>query len=204
MNILKTAQKGALLAALAALVALLPPAQPAARALEVAGQTVPDTAEVAGKQLLLNGAGKRVKVIFDVYVAALYTTAKTVDPAAIITPTPPAPRRIELRMLRTVGAPTMFESFTEGMEANIPNGKAGMKQYATQIAALSKIFDDAKSAAKGDAIQIDFIPAQGTLITIRGKPHLAIPGDDFAAAMLSIWLGKSPAQENLKQKLLGG
>ena len=175
-----------------------------ARALEIAGQTVPATAEVAGKQLVLNGAGKRVKfAIADVYVAALYTTAKTTDAAAIITPTPSAPRRIELRMLRTVGASTMFDSFKDGMEANIAGGEAGMKQYAPQIAALSKIFDDAKSAAKGDAIQIDFIPAQGTLITIRGKPHPVIPGDDFAAAMLSIWLGKNPAQDSLKKKLLG-
>jgi len=200
MNILKTALKPTLLAALTTLLLL---GLTNARALEIAGQTVPGAAAVAGKQLVLNGAGKRVKYVFDVYIAALYTTAKTPDPAAIITPTPPAPRRIELRMLRTVGASTMFDSFEDGMEANIAGGEAGMKQYAAQIAALSKIFDDAKSAAKGDVIQIDFIPAQGTIITIRGKTHPAIPGDDFASAMLSIWLGKSPAQESLKKKLLG-
>jgi hypothetical protein len=95
----------------------------------------------------------------------------------------------------------MYESFADGMAANI--GKDGMKKYAAQAAALSKIFAEAKSAAKGDAIQIDFIPAQGTLITIRGTPHPAIPGDDFASAMLSIWLGSKPAQESLKKKLLG-
>ena len=171
-----------------------------ARALEIAGQTLPDTAEVAGKQLVLNGAGKRVKYgVADVYVAALYTTAKTADAAAIITST--APRRIELRMLRNVDAKTMYESFAEGMAANI--GKDGMKKYADQVAALSKIFAEAKSAAKGDAIQIDFIPAQGTIITIRGNSHPAIAGDDFASAMLSIWLGTKPAQESLKKKLLG-
>jgi len=194
MNILKTTR-------LALLAALLPLALSNARALEIAGQTLPATAGVAGKQLVLNGAGKRVKVVFDVYVAALYTTAKTADAAAVITPATPAPRRIELRMLRNVDAKTMYESFAEGMEANI--GKDGMKKYADQVAALSKIFAEAKSAAKGDAIQIDFIPAQGTQITIRGKPHPAIPGDDFASAMLSIWLGAKPAQESLKKKLLG-
>jgi len=198
MNILKTT----LLAALTALTTLLPLALTNARALEIAGQTVPDTAEVAGKQLLLNGAGKRVKIVFDVYVAALYTTAKTTDADAIINATATAPRRVELRMLRSVGASTMLESFTEAMEANI--GKDGMAKYAAQIAALTKIFDDAKSASKGDVIEIDFIPAQGTLLTIRGKTHPAIAGDDFASAMLSIWLGKSPAQDSLKKKLLGG
>jgi len=96
----------------------------------------------------------------------------------------------------------MLESFTEAMEANI--GKDGMKKFAVQIAALTKIFDDAKSAAKGDVIEIDFIPAQGTLLTIRGKACPVIAGDDFASAMLSIWLGKSPAQDSLKKKLLGG
>jgi len=170
-----------------------------ARALEIAGQTVPDSAEVAGKQLVLNGAGKRVKIVFDVYVAALYTAAKTADADAVINAF--APRRIELRMLRSVGASTMYESFAEGMEANI--GKDGLKKFAAQIASLSKIFDEAKSAAKGDVIQIDFVPAQGTLLTIRGKSYPAIEGDDFASAMLSIWLGKSPAQDSLKKKLLG-
>jgi len=170
-----------------------------ARALEIAGQTVPDTAEVAGKQLILNGAGKRVKIVFDVYVAALYTTAKTADADAVITST--APRRVELRMLRTVSATTMYEALAEGIEANI--GKDGMKKYATQIAALSKIFDEAKSASKGDIIEIDFIPGQGTILTIRGKTYPTIEGDDFASAMLSIWLGTKPAQESLKKKLLG-
>jgi len=200
MNILKTSLLAALIALTALATPLLTPALPSARALEIAGQTVPDTAEVAGKQLVLNGAGKRVKIVFDVYVAALYTTAKTADAAAVINA--PAPRRVELRMLRNVGASTMLESFTEAMEANI--GKDGMAKYAAQIAALTKIFDEAKSASKGDVIEIDFIPAQGTQLTIRGKTCPAIAGDDFASAMLSIWLGKSPAQDSLKTKLLGG
>jgi len=201
MNNLKNTRLASLtFTALAALAMLLPPAMTSTRALEIAGQTVPDTAEVGGKQLALNGAGKRVKYVFDVYVAALYTTAKTTDADAVINAT--APRRVELRMLRTVGASTMLESFTEAMEANI--GKDGMKKYAPQIAVLTNIFNEAKSAGKGDVIEIDFIPAQGTQLTIRGKSYPAIEGADFASAMLSIWLGKSPAQDSLKKKLLGG
>jgi hypothetical protein len=104
-------------------------------------------------------------------------------------------------MLRNVSATTMYESFIEGMQANI--GKDGMAKFTAQIDALDKIFKEAKSAGKGDAIQIDFLPGQGTLLTIRGKAEPVISGDDFASAMLSIWLGAQPAHGNLKKKLLG-
>lgn len=31
-----------------------------------------------------------------------------------------------------------------------------------------------------------------------------IPGDDFAVALLKIWLGRSPADNSLKTAMLGG
>lgn len=170
-----------------------------AQAVEVGGVNVADQASVAGQNLVLNGAGVRTKIVVDVYVAALYTSTKTTDANAVIKSG--TPRRVELKMLREVSAATMHESFVDGLTDNV--GKAGLKQYAAQLEALDRLFKEVKSVGKGDSIQLDFIPGQGTRVSVRGKAYPVIAGDDFASAMLSIWLGKDPVQGGLKNKLLG-
>ena len=54
------------------------------------------------------------------------------------------------------------------------------------------------------AITLDFLPRSGTQISVdgaeRGKP---IPGEDFYAALLRIWLGDKPVDASLKKAMLG-
>ncbi|UXY14098.1 chalcone isomerase family protein [Chitiniphilus purpureus] len=170
------------------------------QAVELAGQQVPDSVALAGQSLVLNGAGVRTRIVVDVYVAALYTSARTGDAQAVLQAT--LPRRMELRMLRDVAADAMHESLVEGLADNV--GQAGLGQYARQLDALDKVFREVQAVQKGDVIQLDFLPSQGTRITVRGKRYPVIAGDDFAAAMLSIWLGNDPVQGTLKRRLLGG
>ncbi|HEY1965075.1 MAG TPA: chalcone isomerase family protein, partial [Acidobacteriaceae bacterium] len=54
------------------------------RAATLAGVTLPDTAQVGGKTLVLNGLGLRTKMMVKVYVAGLYLEQKSSDPNAII------------------------------------------------------------------------------------------------------------------------
>lgn len=168
-------------------------------ALEVAGINLADRAELASQSLTLNGAGIRKKVFFDVYLAALYLPGKTQDASAVVNGT--LPRRMELRMLREVSAPTMHEGFVDGLKAN--QSEAALAALAPKIAELEQIFKQVKTAAKGDVIVLDFMPGQGTRVTVRGKTYAVIAGDDFAAAMLSIWLGRAPISDGLKVALLG-
>ena len=59
-------------------------------------------------------------------------------------------------------------------------------------------------AAKGTPITLDWIPEQGTRLTVAGQPQgKVIPGEDFYKALLRIWLGNKPAQGDLKDALLG-
>ena len=58
-----------------------------ASALEVKGVKVDETAQVGGTSLVLNGAGIRTKMVFKVYVAALYLTQKQTDANAVISDT---------------------------------------------------------------------------------------------------------------------
>ncbi|MEJ2792192.1 chalcone isomerase family protein [Iodobacter sp. LRB] len=168
-------------------------------ALEVAGVNLADRAELSSQSLALNGAGVRKKVFFDVYLAALYLPVKSQDASAVVNS--PVPRRMELRMLREVSAAAMHEGFVDGLKSN--QSEATLAALAPKIAELEQIFKLVKTAAKGDVIVLDFMPGQGTRVTVRGKVYATIAGDDFAAAMLSIWLGKAPVNDSLKAALLG-
>jgi hypothetical protein len=61
-----------------------------------------------------------------------------------------------------------------------------------------------KEAKKGMAIAFDWTGA-GTQLVIQGKPAgRPIAGEDFYRALLRIWLGDKPVQDDLKKALLGG
>jgi hypothetical protein len=49
----------------------------------------------------------------------------------------------------------------------------------------------------------DFIPGTGTRVTINGEEKGVIEGADFYAALLDIWLGDEPADDDLKDAMLG-
>ena len=168
-------------------------------ALEVAGTQIVEKIVVAESPLLLNGAGIRKKMVFDVYIASLYVTAKTSDAAQVLNST--SPRRMQMNMLRTVDSKSLHEALLEGLQQNV--SAAQLKGFAGKLAELEKIFAEMKSANKGDVIVLDFIPNQGTKISMRGQAVGVIEGDAFATALLSIWLGKAPVNEALKAALLG-
>ena len=56
----------------------------AAGAAEVAGVKLEDKTQVESRDLVLNGAGLRKRVVFNVYVIGLYLPEKRTDPAAVL------------------------------------------------------------------------------------------------------------------------
>jgi hypothetical protein len=57
--------------------------------------------------------------------------------------------------------------------------------------------------SKGDSIELTFL-SDRVDFTIRGKAKGTIPGADFARALLGVWLGPKPINEQLKETLLRG
>src|SRR5208283_3852356 len=82
----------------------------------LAGVTLPDTAQVAGKTLVLNGLGLRTKVIVKVYVAGLYLEQKSSDPNAIIKAD--APKQIVMKFLHGASKSQMSDAFDESFKDN--------------------------------------------------------------------------------------
>jgi hypothetical protein len=146
---------------------------------------------------VLNGAGIRVRAIFNVYVGALYLTGKKSVADEIIADK--GAKRIALTLLRDLSEQQLVDAFNDGIRNNIAEAEQeGLKPRAAQLMAM---FTDGK---KGDVILIDYLPGAGTSVRVNGQQKgKVIPGEDLHRAILRIWLGEKPADGDLKKSLLG-
>ena len=161
--------------------------------------SLPDTVrlEGTGAELQLNGLGYRTKFVFRIYVGALYTEKKvtTRDEVQALT----GPKRVVMHMVyEEVSADKMASAWRDGFEDNNSDEKLAVLQDRLQV--LIGYFDTLKA---GDVILLDYIPGTGTRVTIRGEHKGDIPGEDFYAALLDVWLGDEPADDDLKDAMLG-
>jgi hypothetical protein len=175
-------------------------ALPAAAAVDVHGFSFPDTDRVAGKELKLNGAGMRTKVIIKVYAAGLYLTEKKTTMAEIAAID--GPRRITLIMARDVSADSFGSAFMDGLRENTSaTERAAM---ATQVNKFGEMFALVPGLKKGDVLHIDWLPGVGTQCEMNGKKlGETVPDVAFYNALLRIWMGDHPADRSLKPALLG-
>lgn len=172
-----------------------------AQTVELEGVKLEPTAQVGGTALQLNGAGIRTRAIFKVYVAGLYVPQKANAAPALLAQK--GPRRMVIAMLRNVDADSFGGALNDGLRANLTEQQvAGFK---SQIDALNASLKAVGEVKKGDLIHFEFTPEAGTRITVNGQARgAAIPGEDFFAAVLRIWLGDKPVDGSLKKALVGG
>ena len=184
-----------LVALLVALALALP-----ASAAEVAGVQLEDRARIDSADLVLNGAGLRKRVFFQVYAIGLYLPKKTSSAEEAVSLA--GPKRVAIHMLRDVGADTFINALAEGIREN--HSEAEAKALEPKVKVLGDTMATLKEAKKGMAITLDW-NGKATQMTVDGKAAgQPIEGDDFYRALLRIWLGEKPVQDDLKKALLGG
>jgi hypothetical protein len=169
-----------------------------ASAAELYGVTMPDTLTLDGKSLALNGLGARKATVFKVkvYVAGLYVEAKSGDGAAILNS--PGPKRLDMKFVRDVDAADISKAWSEGLSKK-ENCGGDCAPFQAKLGLLNASMSDIK---KGDTMSFTF-RASGVIPEVKGEAKAEIPGADFAKALLSIWLGASPPNSELKKGLLG-
>jgi len=183
------------LAALAFAIAL-----PASAAVDVSGYKFEDTTKVAGKELILNGAGMRTKFVVKVYAAGLYVPEKKKTTADILKQD--GPRRITLQMARDVSSEDFGKAFMEGLNDNVD--RTEKQKIVAQIGKFGEMFAGVNGLKKGDVLHIDWIPGSGTVCELNGKKLVEnVPDIAFYNALLRIWLGDKPVDRSLKPALLG-
>lgn len=168
---------------------------------EVAGTKFSSNTTVAGKPLVLNGAGLRTKFLVKVYALGLYVPQKSNSASQLLTVN--GPELVEIHMLRKVDAKTFVEALHEGLEAN--NSKDTLAKLQPQVNQLDSLMKSVGTANDGDVIKFEYVPASGTQLYVNGsKLGFAIGGgSDFYTAILKIWFGNSPVDKDLKTAVVG-
>lgn len=188
------------LALLACLAAASLPMAARAQPTELAGNKIEQSVQLAGSALQLNGAGIRTRFFIKVYTAALYTPNKVDTAEAVVSA--PGPKRILITMLRDIDSNELGKLFTQGMERNTP--REDMSRSISGIIRMGELFAKRKRLKAGDTFSVDWVPGVGAQVLLNGHAEIeAIKEPEFFKALLSIWLGKVPADEDLKAALLG-
>lgn len=158
--------------------------------------TMPDTATVEGKALVLNGMGIRKATIFrvKVYVAGLYLETRSRNADEILRSE--QVKRLDLVLVRDVERDEILEAWKDGFKKN----GADMAKLKTRFDAFAGWMTDLKEHG---TLSFLYVPGRGITVTLNGKARGTIAGADFATAFFAIWLGREPADDGLKDGLLG-
>jgi len=155
------------------------------------------TVEAVDDVLILNGAGIRYKFFFKIYVGALYLTEKQTSAKVILEGS--KANRIAMHFLYDeVEKEKLVDAWLEGFEDNVTSDV--FSALKDRLDKFNQMFSDMH---KGDLVLLDYIPQKGTRVMIKGDVKGVIEGADFNRALLSVWLGKEPVTEELKDAMLG-
>lgn len=170
-------------------------------AADVYGIKIEDTTTVAGKTLVLNGAGARIKAVFKVYALGIYLTEKKTTAAEVLALG--GPKRFKIVLMRDLTSEEFGQAFLTGINKNLD--KDEKSKFVNQLVKLGDLFNDIEQGVKkGDVIWGEYNPAVGTSFTLNGKPvGSVLPDPAFFNAILRIWIGNNPADSSLKPLLLG-
>jgi len=166
---------------------------------ELDGIMMPDNVTIDGTDtaIQLNGMGYRTKFVFNIYIGALYTVAKVNTRDAVHALE--GPKRIVMHMVYDeVSKEKMGAAWLEGFQEN--NSDERFDKLKSRLDSLIGYFPDLTA---GDVVLLDYVPQQGTRVTINDVEKGVISGADFYQALLDVWLGEEPADEDLKQAMLG-
>jgi len=170
---------------------------PAFAAREVEGVLLQETLESNGQQLVLNGAGVRSKWFLDLYVAGLYLEEESTDAREVIGADRPMVLRLDI-ISGLISSKKMEEATREGFRHAAATGyPAG----AEQVDAFIDVFRE--EIKEGDRFELAYLPGEGVRVSKNGELRATLTGLPFKQALIAIWLGEQPAQQSLKQDLLG-
>lgn len=189
----------------AAVLALAAASSLPAQAVRYEGQDFPDTLQLGGATLQLNGAGKRQVAIYPLYLAALYLPQKATSSEAIYAEA--GPKRLEMRivipLIKDVSTQEFVKAIDKGVNRNCT--EAEKAAVADRVRQFNAAVTEVGRVKKGDLLRIDYLPDQGgTILTVNGKVwgH-PVEGQDFYTAFLKVFIGEKVSDNRLRSGLLG-
>ena len=167
-----------------------------ATAAELDGVTMPDTQDVAGVHLVLNGLALRTYSFLQVhiYVVGLYLQHLSTNPEAILKST--EPKLLRFVFQRDINAENARKSWREGLGANCRSPC----QLPSEM--VDRFLAAVPTVQKGDIGILQFT-SQGLDVFNNGQRLGQISDPTFVRVILSTFLGTYPATPALKRGLLG-
>ena len=164
---------------------------------KIEGVDFNSTMDINGQKTILNGGGLREKYGFmDLYVGALYVKSNSTDANKVIM----ANEEMGIRIVIVSGLVTR-ERFIEALEDGFANSSAG-KSSANDIVKFKEYLSD--EFVEGDEILLNYHLTDETVYLLKnGKQRGAFNGLAFKQALFAIWLGDKPADDSLKEDMLG-
>ncbi len=167
-----------------------------AQTTEIQGMDFPNTVTIGNAEAALNGGGMRVKYwVLDLYVGALYLENKTSDPDQVVM----ADENMGIRIVIN-SAIVSRDLFIESLEEGFANATAG-KHTSADIENFKTYLSD--EFVKGDEIALNYVAGEGVHLSKNGEKRGTFTGLEFKQALFAIWLGGKPADEKLKNAMLG-
>lgn len=182
------------------LLPLIAALRPAFAQATIEGQVFPGSVRLGEHTLVLNGVGIRAVAWFKGYVAGLYLPARAAEADKAVAMA--GPKRLQMRLLQDVPAGEFVKAIDKGFGRNVP--EAQQPALAERRATFDRQVSAIGQVRKGDVVDLDYTPGSGMQFSLNGKPRgEPIPGDDFYAGVLLIFLGPKPVDPRLKSGLLG-
>jgi hypothetical protein len=174
--------------------------------LQLEGRRLPRRLQLGGIELVLNGAGVRQVAWFKAFVAALYLPSRSSNVAEIVTM--PGPKRLHMQLLTDVPAAELSKALRRGVERN--HSPAQNAELGGAVQQLAQRIDALGTLKKGDALDLDWDPTRGLLLslngTLRSEAPAALepagPASKLYPAVLRAFIGERPYDERLKAGLL--
>ncbi len=158
--------------------------------------TLPDSVDVSGVKLVLNGLGTRKATWLGikVYVGGLYMKKKSSDYKTFLDDK--TPKQIIMKFVRDVDATDLIDGWKGAFKNSVPKDK--LPSLQERINTFYTYFTDIE---EGQTMVFTFLN-DGVESTINNKKLKKIEGADFTKAMLSVWFINA-TDKGLKKGLLG-
>lgn len=173
-------------------------ALPSSAQVTINGVTLPATVKAGDASLSLNGGGIRKKLFFKLYVGGLYLSEKSSNAKAIVNADKPMAVKLQITS-GMISSENMSEAITEGFEASTGGNTAPLKSKIDEFVNTFK----KSEIVEGNVFDIVYVPGKGVESYKNGKLEGTIDGMDFKKALFGIWLGEKPADDDLKEAMLG-
>ncbi len=169
---------------------------PNAYSKQIADVDVKEQITAFEQTLVLNGAGVRSKFFMDLYVGSLYLSSPLTDTIQILEANQAC---IRLNITSSmITSDKMQDAIIDGFES-ATQGKS--QEIAQEINQFMSLFNE--EIKEGDQFTF-YTSKQFGVKAFKNETQLAqISGETFRRALLNIWLGEDPAQQSLKEEMLG-